>query len=412
MKMSLEDNKSYIKYIEAKRHVALEKIGGVNSDEFKLLEELYKKRAKGSEIIGAFNNCDKLKQLNELERRIVCDLVENVRFRNEDVYEPQEYEDNLFSAKELIESNIPDIKWLVENIIPAESIVILGGDVGNLKTFTALHIAACCATGKKVFGNRETKRIRVLYIDEENRKITLKKRMCDLLKGLDSNNDIDMDFLICDNIKLDVRDRRSHSRLNEIIRDYNPELIVVDSLVRVMVGNENDVQEVRKVFEIIKEFIKKYGSSWLLLHHTRKSNGYTKTKDDLRGSGDFAAFVDITMMINKKTNERYVISQPKNRLNKNLSNFSINFNYNEIAGATLEFDYWDSGENALKVAKSVERANDVDIWIKNNKISKFQTGDLAKEFPDWGFNARTDALKELKDRGKINIIKRGNWEVI
>jgi KaiC/GvpD/RAD55 family RecA-like ATPase len=410
--MAIRDDKEHIKYIDAKRNTALEKIGGVNSDEFKLLEELYKRRAKGSSIVNAFDECDKLKVLDELERRLVCDFAENARFRNNNVYEKEEYENNLVSVKELLESDIPDVSWIVEGIIPAESITILGGDVGNLKTFTALHIATCCATGKKVFGNQETKQVRVLYIDEENRKITLKRRISDLLKGLNIDGDIDMYLLICDDIKLDIRNRYSRNRLNALIRDYKPELIVIDSLVRVMVGNENDVQEVRKVFEIIKEFIKKYGASWLLLHHTRKSNGYTKTKDDLRGSGDFSAFVDITMMINKKSNERYVISQPKNRLDKNLDSFSINFNYDDVNGATFEFDYWDTGEKALKVAKSVERANEVEIWIKNNKVSKFQTGDLATEFPGWGFNARTNSLKELADRGTIKSEKRGNWEVI
>jgi hypothetical protein len=385
----------------------------LNAKEFLGLTKLIKERVPIKAIEDYFNNTEEFNSLTYHQRVYLIGLAKSSVYNDEEVGRESLLADQIESirAVDLINSDIEPIKWLVDGILPEKSITILGGDVGNLKTYTALYIALCCSKGHACFGNFVTEKIRVLYIDEENRKETIYSRLHALYSGLDldKNEDIDLEFMICYDIKLSTSRSSNLHILERKLKAFRPHLVIVDSLVRVMEGNENDVQEVRKVFDILKNFIINYESSWLLLHHTRKGNGTrTKYKDDLRGSSDFGAFVDIIMMINKLDDETYLLNQPKNRLAIPTQSFKIKFD-----GFNLKFDEFVNSKDFSARLTAGEKCSEVITkWIRDNNIKDFETKEVTSKFGgEYRNNARSDALNILFGKGAISNVSRGKWEV-
>ena len=319
--------------------------------------------------------------------------------------------DLVISLKNLVDSDILEIEWLCEGFIPKGGIVIIGGDNGSYKTMVALHSSICLASGKPLFDYFQTKKSKVLYIDEENRPVILKSRVKKMLKSLNLNSDLDLEFMICSDIRLDSN--IGLNKLNKVIQRFKPDMIVADSLVRVMDGDENSVSDVRKVFSSIKKYLNQ-GISWLLLHHTRKAKTVYKGKQDLRGSSDFAGFIDILIMNSVYPDSKgYVnISQPKNRLQQDeIKDFSVRIDSTEDT-IQLTFDKFSEGKSKAKLPIAVKRSRKLHDYLLQEDITYFSTKDVKEIFPDLGNSEINSALKELELADVVkNTGKRGNWMV-
>jgi len=309
-------------------------------------------------------------------------------------------------VSQILSEEIKPIDWLVKDLIPEKGITILGGDVGSLKTYFSIYLGLCCVSGKKVLDIFEAKKIKVLYIDEENRERTIKDRLKKLLKGLNiKEENLQMGFLISSGMKLDKI--KKGGKLEKMIINFKPNLIIVDSMVRVFDGEENSSSDVKKIFDKIKPLIE-HDTSWLLLHHTRKTNTI-KVKDDLRGSSDFGAFADIILMINKVEKNAYTLNQPKNRLQQATEPIKINVVDTNDGGLKIIY----SGEGIKKASMSINErcAESIIERIKKENLKSFKTKDIEKVL-DYKHNAINNGLSFLVIKGVLKHISKGYWEVI
>ncbi len=310
---------------------------------------------------------------------------------------------NIISAQTLLAKELPEIGWLVEGIIPEQGITVLGGDVGCYKTFIALHAALSSANGQHVLGKYPSKRTRVLYLDEENGERVIRSRLLKLIRPDQQCDEVWFSFF--KNIKFGSPEWAT--RMEKLIKDLRPNLIVVDSMVRFLMGSENSSEDVSKIFEAIKPLKEKYGVSWLILHHTRKGLGAYKSKDDLRGSGDFAAFADVVMMINRRA-DGLVLSQQKNRHQEHIANIFLQVISKE--DGTLTF-----------VARRTEEANadslpeqcaaEILRILHEEKKREFTTKELESRLVPDSFkrSAYHEALGILIERGSLTKQTRGRY---
>src|SRR3989344_8774554 len=82
---------------------------------------------------------------------------------------------NIITLKELLNSNIPEQEWYVENLIPKRGVTLIAGKPKEFKSFLAMYLT-CCLAGNKDFLNLKIKKSKVMYIDEENDDTELKRR--------------------------------------------------------------------------------------------------------------------------------------------------------------------------------------------------------------------------------------------
>ena len=319
-----------------------------------------------------------------------------------------------FTARELINREDIKVEYLIENIIQKESITLLGGSFASFKSYFSLHLGICVATGEKLFNNFKSIKGKVLIFDEENHLPRLKERTNKLMLGLGIAEDLEIIFVVDEGSKLN-QDHKRFDDFKHAIEKHNPKLVICDSLTRFMVGSENDVENVRKLFDYLKQFINNNKCSFILLHHTKKpsSNQTFTNAYDIRGSTDFMGMVDNGYMIEKKAKDIVTLKQIKVRDNNfidvlefqivDTNNGGINI---KLIGTHPNIEQQTSLAYINVSAKIIE-------WLKDESMMQVTTNQIKTAFIEEHSTATinraikhlkaTDKLKQLNSRGMFDV---------
>jgi KaiC/GvpD/RAD55 family RecA-like ATPase len=309
---------------------------------------------------------------------------------------------------DVIKNGIPEIKWTVQDIIPSRGVVFFGGPSGARKTWIAMHLALSVASGIKYLYHFDTKQAPVLYCDEENGDVTLPNRFGKLIQKTDFEKyQFDNLYLsIFNGIKLD--NEFSIQQLRHDIVKYQPKVVILDSLVRCMEGEEDKATDVRKIFDNLKKLFEEFKEiCFLILHHVSK--GRNNKLEALRGSGDIGAFADIILMFSENksfTNIEIVKHRFIDR--EKLPGFSVKFESSE--DEDLNLIYYD--QNPDQVDAEEECRNDLVDWMDEESIKVFQSGDGLKSMKDRGVSKSIyyKTLKKMVKDKDLRKLSHGKYE--
>lgn len=318
---------------------------------------------------------------------------------------------NIKSADELINLDIPEQKWLVKNLIPESSFIVWTGSKASFKSFLNKYLGICIATGKPVFEKYEIlKQGNVLYLDEENGTRRLRARIKKICAGLEIKSSETINFypIIKKGFKLDedIKNKRFIKWLELIIQIYKPVLIICDSLVRMMTGDENSSKDVRRIFDNLSSLMEKYGCTFSMIHHSCKDGS------GFRGSGDFEYMADKTFFVKRKKGSRndFCIQQEKERDNDFLGNIGFSVldseDKSKIYITELLEDFGEHEDNKKQhelMADKIQEFMKVGKTYKKSEINEF----LGKKSTDATIQK---ALEELKAGGIIKKAGYGYYE--
>jgi hypothetical protein len=192
------------------------------------------------------------------------------------------------------------VRYLVEGLIPARSFGAIYGKPGSFKSFAALYVSMCVATGGECFG-RTTAQGPVIYIAGEGQ-AGLNRRRLAIQKHYDLSGDIPVYFIKSAlNLGTTLEDRDA---LIAEIRALNisPSLIVIDTYARNAGGiEENSAKETMTAVAIMSSLEQETGAAVLLVAHSGKSQDA-----GLRGSSAMLAALDTELLCEKVSegNER------------------------------------------------------------------------------------------------------------
>jgi hypothetical protein len=180
-----------------------------------------------------------------------------------------------------------EMEWLVSDLIPEASVVLLSGESGCGKSTVALALADALAHGKP-FLARECKLRDVLIVDRENGPGVYRERL--------------KRFRMQETKRLHVwgpwaDPEPSGPDAIEIAKfaaETQP-LIIFDSLVAFHPGSEQDASETRRYMQSYRK-LTKHGATCIVIHHTGKGEN-TKF---YRGSTDIKASVDVGLLLTSK----------------------------------------------------------------------------------------------------------------
>jgi len=188
------------------------------------------------------------------------------------------------------------VEWLVQGVIPQKSFVALYAPPASFKSFIALDIAECIATGRAFLGNEITKQGAVLYIAGEGHG-GIGSRIKALKTHHKTPENTPVYFL-----RRQVNLRSSKTDLQDLvaaiddlkaIHDINFELIIIDTLARAFGGgNENASEDMGAFITAAGAIQGKYECSLLVVHHAGKD----ATKG-LRGHSSLLGAVDTELEI-------------------------------------------------------------------------------------------------------------------
>ena len=208
----------------------------------------------------------------------------------------------LFPANEILKLNLPPIAWVLKGILP-EGFSVLGGRQKLGKSTLALKIAVSVALGEPAMGLPAPTKGDVLYIDIENGKRRVQKRLSDLLgpEPLEAPEALGFWF---EAPKLDAGliDHLEAWRVSKA----SPKMVIVDVLQAIKPAgraNRTAYENDYDIWRPLQEWSKKTGVAVLGLHHTRKQFSEDPL-ESLSGSNGLSACADTCLILDSKAGSR------------------------------------------------------------------------------------------------------------
>lgn len=163
------------------------------------------------------------------------------------------------------------VPWLVPGVLPAGVLSLLVGAPGVGKSFTALHLAVCLASGRPWL-DLPTSACRVLCLlleDSEAETATRRQKLCRGIGIADSELRGRL-FIARRQLQLDVAD--DVERLIEEARAESIDLIIIDSLTRARdaSSDENTTAGMAPALAGLRRLSEETNAAVLALHHTSK----------------------------------------------------------------------------------------------------------------------------------------------
>lgn len=179
----------------------------------------------------------------------------------------------------------PPVDWLLDNLIAREQATVLLGDGGLGKSWITMGLTAALVLGHEEFlGRKVGAHGNVLYVDDENPEGVVRRRLSKL--GI-KDSPPTLRFLSNQSIRLD---RKADEFLEEAL-EFDPVLIVLDSLTRIHTEDENNAAAMSKLYnDGIKPLARETGAAVVVIHHTNKAGG-------ARGSVDIVNAMDAGLSV-------------------------------------------------------------------------------------------------------------------
>lgn len=188
------------------------------------------------------------------------------------------------------------VNWLIQDVIPEKSFVALYGPPASFKSFIAMDIAECIASGRPWLGKEINGTGPVLYIAGEGHggigaRIAAIKQHHNTPDGAEIyviRSQINLRSSIDDFTALIVA-------IDELVQTLGKDLrmIVIDTLARAFGGgNENSSDDMGAFIQATGKIQNRYKCSLMLLHHAGKD-----TTKGLRGHSSLLGAVDTQMEI-------------------------------------------------------------------------------------------------------------------
>jgi hypothetical protein len=188
------------------------------------------------------------------------------------------------------------VEWLIQGVIPQKSFVALYAPPASFKSFIALDIAECIATGRQFLGHEISKQGAVLYIAGEGH-----GGIGSRIKALKTHHKTPVGAPVYF-LRRQVNLRSSKTDLQDLvaaidelkaINEINFELIIIDTLARAFGGgNENASEDMGAFITAAGAIQGRYECGLLVVHHAGKD----ATKG-LRGHSSLLGAVDTELEI-------------------------------------------------------------------------------------------------------------------
>ncbi len=198
---------------------------------------------------------------------------------------------NFITLDELYKQPL-EIDWIIEDIIPSNSVGMIYGPSGSGKSHVILSIAAMIANGRDWF-DKESKQGNILVMAGEGLSgLSRRLRAIEKEHGLS----IDQGKLHISSRAIGLDTENGYKQVEQAISELDtpPKLIFIDTLSRhLMDSEENSNDDMARFINKLEDIRLKYGCTIVLVHHTGKGGNQTaRGASALKANIDFSFFVD------------------------------------------------------------------------------------------------------------------------
>jgi KaiC/GvpD/RAD55 family RecA-like ATPase len=292
------------------------------------------------------------------------------------------------SVGESLRAGLKPVQWLVRNYIESDSLALMFGDPGCGKSFAAIDLACCVATGTPWHTNK-TNPGAVFYIAGEGQNGLMRR-----FAAWSQHNEvllIDAPLFI-GHRPAQLCNAAAAAEVANAVGElqaacgHNPALIVVDTLARNFGGDENNQEDMGAFIGNIDAFLRKSGewnATVLIVHHSGHAD-----KSRGRGSSALKGAVDAEYSLTK--DETGVVRIEATKMKEAEHPQPVAFKMERV---TLEGLFDDEDEPVSSVAlSSVAHVPPV----KGGKVGRGRNQTIA-----------LSALAELIEKGRASLERKG-----
>lgn len=201
------------------------------------------------------------------------------------------------------------ISWIVDGLIPEAGVIVLAGDPGAGKTLLAIDVALRLAHGMGWLG-RDCKPASTLYLAGEGGSGLASRLRAWKAANSGSKPLTDCFVSVHDGVP-DLTSPSAISEMEQLIVDSRavygrvPDIVVIDTLAMAIPGSdENDSGAIGKVMQVLSELRRRYGCTFIIIHHFRKPAGdrgkggssHRSSMHMVRGSTAIVGAADVVLL--------------------------------------------------------------------------------------------------------------------
>ena len=207
------------------------------------------------------------------------------------------------NAKDLLKEYIAPLEYLVDKIIPAVGLAMLGAPSKYYKSYMCIDMGLCIAEGVKFLGF-DTKKSGVLYMDLESTKRRPKTRLEQILNGAECPDNL---HIVTAEQKVGKIGEGLEQQIEWQLQEFQDiGFVIIDVLKKIrpiQKRGQNDYDRDYEDLGRLKEFADSRNICILVIHHTRKMKDPDDPFNELAGSSGVMGVLDAALVISKKRRE-------------------------------------------------------------------------------------------------------------
>ena len=275
--------------------------------------------------------------------------------------------------------------WIASRLLPKGRMVALVGPAKSGKSLLALQCAAAIASGRPFLGKPTIQSI-VLYIDQEN--IPSRDVEPRLVKMGYQPGEL-VDHLIYSSFGKygDLNTPKGANKLLEEIRKHKIQVVIIDTISRVVTGKENDNDTWNELHKHLERHLKDEGISLLRLDHTGKD-----TEKGPRGGSAKLGDVDMTLILTPIVDNKQRLVVENSRMQVSWTKAELTIVKEPVLVHTV---------HEINKETSEDRLQRLITLLDNNGIdSNLTVQDTRKELKSLGEGAATNLVSAIAKQRK------------
>ena len=200
-------------------------------------------------------------------------------------------QEGLFITIEDMMAGIKKPNWLIKGILERGSMNLIFGESGAGKSLFAMDWAFCAANGENWHGHKVKEELKTLYILGEGFRGASMR-----FKALSQKYSLTPKNIRLSRRSINLLDNREADEIIKIVTelDFIPDIIIIDTLHRNMVGDENSSEDMAMYFKSIELLARRLNSAIVTVHHSGHGD-----KGRSRGSSSIKAAMDAEFCVTK-----------------------------------------------------------------------------------------------------------------
>lgn len=222
------------------------------------------------------------------------------------------------------------VVWIVEHLFAVRAHGWIGAEPKVGKSWLALALAVCLALGIAFLGYNVPRPVRVLYVQEEDSRRRVRRRLRQLLRGHGYDPDAPPPALAT-NLRVAIRkgfridNDVSRAWLAREMAAFKPDIIIVDVFNEVHGAKEKDQDGISPVLRHFTELERKYGGAFIILHHFYKGDARTprgRGGQSLRGSSALHGWAENSLYLFYRSKNRFRV-EPESKDESDAEQFEV-----------------------------------------------------------------------------------------